>query len=340
MKKKLSIRDIAKQLDISITTVSFIMNGKAKEKRISDELTNKVLKLVEEVNYKPNQIAQSLRTGKSKIIGLMVEDISNPFFASVARLIEGNAYERGYKILYCSTEGKADKARELISMFKDWQIDGSIITPTEGIEEEIQSLINEDRPVVLFDRYMPAIDASYVVIDNYDSTYKGVTHLIEQGYKNIGFVTLDSSMSQMIDRRMGYEGALAEHGLTPCIKKISFDKSNEKIIMQIASFLKKNKELDAVFFSTNYFAIRGLEAINRLGLTIPTDLGVVAFDDHDTFQLYNPSITAIAQPIEEISKQVIQIMLDGLDGTSTDTAKKQFVLPTNLIVRKSSVPKK
>ena len=114
--KKLSIVDIANELKVSKTTVSFILNGRAKEKRIGEDLVERVTKYVEEVGYKPNSLAKSLRTGKSNTIGLMVEDISNPFFASIARLIEDRAYKNGYKIIYCSTDNDTQKTRELISM--------------------------------------------------------------------------------------------------------------------------------------------------------------------------------------------------------------------------------
>src|SRR5690349_5430719 len=122
--KKVSISDIARKLEVSPTTVSFVLNGKSKEKRVSDEVVARIKKYVAKVGYKPNTFAQGLRTGKSKIIGLMIEDISNPFFASVAKLIEDRAYEDGYKIMYCSTHNDREKARDLIRMFKDCRVDG------------------------------------------------------------------------------------------------------------------------------------------------------------------------------------------------------------------------
>lgn len=337
MKKKILISDIAKQFNISITTVSFILNGKSKEKRISESLTKKVLKLVEEVGYRPNQLAQSLRTGKSKTIGLMVESISNPFFANVARLIEENAYKRGYKIIYCSTENDTSKTRELIKMFRDKHVDGYIITPPEGIEEEIQSLINNQLPVVLFDRFFPTIETNYVVVDNFTSTYNAINHFIQQGEENIAFITLKSDQTQMKDRLKGYLKAIKEQDKKEYVLKVPFYNDLEKMIPQIMSFLKANKKLDALFFSTNYLAISGLEAINRLNLSIPSDIRVIAYDDHDLFRLYKPSITAIAQPIEEISKQVINILLQHLDISDKHTEKEQVILSTNLVIRDSSL---
>ncbi|MGJ1206515.1 LacI family DNA-binding transcriptional regulator, partial [Sphingobacterium lactis] len=132
MRKRILISDIAKNLGVSVTTVSFILNGKAKEKRISEGLTKRVLDYVKKVGYKPNQLAQSLRTGQSKILGLIVEDISNPFFSNVAKYIERIAYDNGYHIIYCSMDNDETKAKELIQLFYDRQVDGYIITPPEG----------------------------------------------------------------------------------------------------------------------------------------------------------------------------------------------------------------
>jgi len=336
MNKKLSIRDIGKALGVSVTTISFILNGKAREKRISESLTKKVLDYVEEVGFKPNSIAQGLRTGKSKIIGLMVEDISNVFFAQVARLIEGEAHNKGYRILYCSTENKVEKTRELIKMFRDRLIDGFIITPPEGVEEEVQSLMNDNIPVILADRFLPDLRSSYVVIDNFNSTHNAINHLIAQGFQNIAFITLDSEQTQMLERLRGYEKAVAANSLKSFIRKLDFHDSSEQNIMQISSYLKAHKEIDAVLFGTNYIGIWGLQAIKSLNLLIPSDIGVVSFDDHDLFKLYNPPITAIAQPTEEISKQIIRLMLNLLDGSDDGVKVQEIVLPATLIIRESS----
>jgi LacI family transcriptional regulator len=333
--KKVSIRDIGRELGISITTVSFILNGKAKEKRISAALTEKVLQFVESVNFKPNLMAQGLRTGKSKIICLMVEDISNNLlFARVARYIEEEAHNRGYRIIYCSTGNKKEKAIELIRLFQDRLIDGYIITPPEGIEEEIQSLINDGIPIVLIDRNLPELSCNHVIIENLNSTYEAVSHLISNGYENIGFVTLDSEQTQMTDRLAGYRKAVDEHHLNSYVKKVGFNDSAEHNVQQITSFLKEKPELDALFFSTNYIGGWGLQAIKNLNLNIPNDVAVVSFDDQDLFRFYSPTITAVEQPVLAISKEIITIMLNALE--ENDQEVHQITLPTKLIIRESS----
>ena len=335
-KSKYSIIDIARELNISITTVSFILNGKAKEKRISEQLEEKVLKFVKEIHYVPNQLAKSLRTGKTNIIGLIVEDISNVFFSNVARLIEENANRRGYKIFYCSSENDRDKTRQLISVFRERQIDGYIMTPSEGIEEDITSLINDHCRVILFDRYLPAIKSNYVVVDNHGGTFQAIEHLLEQGYNNIALVTLDSTQTQMQDRLNGYADALEKHGRKRYITKLPFHKNPEKTIGDIITMLSSEKEIDAVFFATNYLAVSGIEAIKRLRLKIPNDIGVIAFDDHDLFRLYTPSITVVSQPIEEMSKKIINILLEQMEEKQVTQPYAQIVLPTSLVIRNST----
>lgn len=336
--KKVSIRDIGKELGISITTVSFILNGKAKEKRISEALTKKVLEFVKEVNFKPNMMAQGLRTGKSKIICLMVEDISNNLlFAQVARLIEEEAHNKGYRIIYCSTDNKKEKAIELIQLFRDRSIDGYIITPPEGIEQEIQSLLNDGIPIVLIDRNLPLLSCNHVVIDNFNSTHEAIRHLISNGFKNIALITLNSDQTQMADRLAGYVKAIDDAGLQSYVKKVDFHESDDHNISEIISFLQDNNTIDAVFFSTNYIGVWGLQAIKHLNLRIPDDIAVISFDDHDLFKFYTPSITVVAQPVPDISRHVIRLMLDALE--EADPTIHEIILPAKLIIRESSIRK-
>jgi LacI family transcriptional regulator len=336
IKKRLSIVDIANKLNISKTTVSFILNGRAKEKRISEELVERVLKFVEEVGYKPNSLAKSLRTGKSNIIGLMVENISDHFFANIARYIEDRAYKNGYKIIYCSTDNDAAKTKDLIAMFRDRHVDGYIIAPPLGVEADIAELIKDELPVVLFDRYFPNIDSSYVVIDNMNSTYNATQYFIDQGYKKIAFITFQSHQTQMQARMDGYEKALKENNLTPYIKEVVFNQDAQNIVEPITDFLEKNKNFDAILFGTNRIGVCGLKVLHNLGMKVPDDVAVISFDDYDVFELYSPSITAIAQPIEEIADNVITILLNKLNTSAPNRKNQQITLHTELKLRGSS----
>ena len=336
IKKKLSIVDIANKLNISKTTVSFILNGRAREKRISEELVERVLKFVKEVGYKPNSLAKSLRTGKSHIIGLMVENIADPFFANIARYIEDTAYKSGYRIIYCSTDNDAEKTSELITMFRDRHVDGYIIAPPVGIEEDVAELIKDGLPVVLFDRHLANVDSSYVMVDNLKGTYEATEYLIEQGYKNIAFITFKSDQEQMEARLNGYKKALAESNLEPRVKEFVFNQDIKSFTAPLTEFIKSNSDLDAILFGNNRIGTSGLKVINNLGIKIPDDLAVISFDDHDVFELYSPSITAIAQPIEEIADKTINLLLDKMNSKTEDIEIKKITLQTELIIRGSS----
>ncbi|HMI01148.1 MAG TPA: substrate-binding domain-containing protein [Pedobacter sp.] len=336
MAKKLSIRDIATDLNISKTTISFILNGKAKENRISNLLIDKVLKYIEEKKFKPNQLAKSLSTGKTMIIGLMVEKISDYFFAQIAYHIEEIAYQNGYKIIYCSTDDDIQKTRELIALFRERHVDGYIITPPAGIEQEIQELCNDGLPVVLFDRFFPDIDTSYVILDNYQASYDAVSYLISKKYKNIALVELDSEQTQMRDRFLGYQNALAAHDMPSLIKKIPFANSLDQTVEELVAFMKINGQIDALFFATNYLAFSGIKALNQLNLKIPEDIAIIGFDDHEIFNIYKPSITAVAQPLMELANQSINALLNMMNSKKTGENPQKIIVKADLIIRDST----
>lgn len=338
MKKRVSIKDIAKQLNISITTVSFVINGKAREKNISESLTKKVLDLVAELNYQPNALATSLRTGKTKIIGFLVDDISEPFFSGIARRIDEIASSLGYKILFSSTRNDTEKAIELLQIFKDRHVDGYIMALPEGLEEEVKKLIQTEAPVVLFDRYVQDVNADYVIIANENSTLEATEHLINNGYKNIGFVTIDTIQQQMVDRLTGYENAVKKHQLPAIVKKISYLNSAESI-KEMAKFFKKEKQLDAVIFAANYICLDGLRTFRKEGIHIHKDLAVVSFDDFEILEFCDPPVTAIAQPLEAIAENIMKILLNKLKKAGKNVGNAQVSLPTILNVRASSAKK-
>nr|WP_315420279.1 LacI family DNA-binding transcriptional regulator [uncultured Pedobacter sp.] len=332
--KSLSIKDIAIKANVSITTVSFIINGKAKEKSISEAVIEKVKKIIEESGYKPNQIARSLRTGNSNIIGLIIEDISNSFFSRIARLIEDKAYKRGYKIIYSSTENSVDKAKELINMFKSRKVDAYIISPIKGIEEDVKMLLEDGNPVIFFDRNLPDISTSYVGADHFNASYQSIQHFIDQGKKNIALVTTDINVEQIIARYDGYKKALEDHGIKydeNLVLKIHFNQEESETIAQIKE-LFDNKKIDAVLFATNYLAISGLKVLKKINKTIGDDFAVIAYDDHEAFELHTPGISAIQQPLEEIAENVIKLILKQL-STKAEPENQEIIIPAKLIIR-------
>ena len=339
-KKPVSIRNIADELKISVTTVSFVLNGKAKEKHISKELTKKVLDYAKLINYRPNQIAQSLRTGKSKILVFMMEDISNNFFSKLARIFEDIAYDKGYKVIFCSNENDDEKSNELITLFNFRQVDGFIIVPSPGIKDTIENLIKDNIPVILLDRFFEGLDCNSVVIDNEQASFDATLHLIQNKFKNIGFITTASDQTQMMGRLSGYVKAVTENNLKAISLQIPYSEVNKgKSKEYIKEFLDLNPDLDAVFFATNYLAQSGLEVFKTKNPKLINEIGIIAFDDNDMFKIYDPAITSVYQPLNEISTALMDVMLPLLKKKEVAESTHQIILKTELIVRESSLAK-
>jgi LacI family transcriptional regulator len=338
--KPVSIKNIADELKISVTTVSFVLNGKAKEKHISKALTQKVLDYAKLINYRPNQIAQSLRTGKSKILVFMVEDISNSFFSKLARIFEDIAYNKGYKVIFCSNENDDEKSKELIELFNFRQVDGFVIVPSPGIKDTIEGLIKDNIPVILLDRLFEDLDCNSVGIDNEEAAFDATLHLVNNQFKHIGFVTTGSNQTQMKDRLSGYKKAIEDNGLKSNVLQIPYDeifkgKGND----YIKDFLDNNTNLDAIFFATNYLAESGLEVFKENKRNLLNELGIIAFDDNHMFKVYPTSISCVAQPLFDISSKLMELMMPLLKKKDVTETTQKITLKTELIIRESSLKK-
>lgn len=221
-------------------------------------------------------------------------------------------------------------------------VDGMIITPTKELVQELEKLNNDKIPFVLLDRTVPGLSANAVVLDNFKGAYDLTNHLLNNGYQNIGFVTIHSDMSQMIERERGYVAAM-ESSKKPYSKelvlKMKFDDSVETSISSIISFVEENADLDALFFSTNYLGVHGIEALKQLGKSMPDDLAVVSFDDNDLFRLFTPSITVASQPIRQIAVETIELLLRLVENDLKHESPINKVLEPELIERQSSIQK-
>ena len=200
-------------------------------------------------------------------------------------------------------------------------------------------MIDENYPVIIFDRYFPDVKSNIVIVDNFGGAYDAICHLIQNKFKNIAIVTIDSNQIQMEDRTKGYLKAIEENGLVPYIFKMPFPLEHEALAEKTHSILVENPQLDAVLFTTNYIANGGLKAINDLGLKIPDDIAVIGFDDSYHFSLYKPAITCVAQPVEEIAHQIVKKLMASLSDEDRKENIETIVLPTKLIIRESSLNK-
>ncbi|HTI11448.1 MAG TPA: LacI family DNA-binding transcriptional regulator [Puia sp.] len=340
--KKVSISDIARKAGVSVSTVSFVMNDKAVKMRISREVITKVENVAREMGYRPNQLARGLRTGKTKTIGLIVENISNAFFASLAKTIEDEAKKYDYKVVYCSTDNDEAKARDLINMLSQRQVDGYIIVPTLHLADEIRKLQAENKPVVLIDRYFPEHgEIPSVLVDNYGGVAEGMEYLIEKGYRKIALVTIEADMAHMHDRLQAYYDILNKHDITPddrLVKLVPYGYVHEAALEEVHHFLSaEGSRMDAVFFLTNYLGVLGIETIKKLKIKVPEEMAVLCFDDNDIFRLYTPTISVIKQPIAEIGQKAMLALIERLrhSGTELPPDNTNLKLAAELVPRES-----
>ncbi|OXA75716.1 transcriptional regulator, LacI family [Flavobacterium aquidurense] len=336
MKKKITIKDIAKAANVSVTTVSFVLNDKGEKMGISKEVIEKVLKVSGEMKFKLNMIASSLRTGKTRSIGLIVEDISNQFFSDLARVIEREAINLNYRVFYCSTGADDARAIELVSSLLQANVDGFIITPTENMKTTIDRLSELQCPVVLLDRYFEEQEVSHVVLDNFEGGKTATNYLLQKGFKKIAFITNYSQLIQMQLRKDGYSIAMKEAGLydESILLDMEYHINEEERIANISEFLNNNPEIDAVLFGANYLLLAGLQSFRKLKFKIPADKAVISFDDHDSFRLHSPSITVLSQPIEEMGKKAVKLLMMQMNDGSNYQIEKEKKIGT-LIIRES-----
>lgn len=334
-KKRVSLKDIAERVGVSTALVSYVLNGQEKEKRVGAEVVIKIRKVLKEMNYKPNHIARSLRFGTTQTIGLIVTDIANPFFSSMARHIEDEANKSGYTVIIGSSDENCSKSDILVETLLNRQVDGFIIVPAEGCSDCIQALLDDKVPLVMVDRYIPGLPSNYVVLDNFTASYNATMHLINEGYKQIGLVAYKSTLIHMRERIRGYEEAMKNSGFEKniWIKQIRFDHITNDITKAIESISnKEEKKLDALFFATNTLSLAGLYQIHNLGIKVPEDLALIGFDGNEAFDFFYSPLTYVKQPVDEMGKEAVRILLDQINGSKKIS---HVNLVSQLIIRDS-----
>ncbi len=336
MAKKTSISDIANKLGVSNTLVSLVLNGKHKENRIGDDIASKVLEVARELNYKPNQLARSLRMGHTKLIGLVVADIANEFFAKYGRAVEDEANKMGYTTIFCSSDEDDDKTERIVETLLDRQVDGIILTPTLGSKELVLKLKKANVPLVLFDRYFPKIKTSNILTDNFEASKRAVNHLIDKGYTKIGQLIYAPELIQMKQRIDGYKAALKDNKIrfsNEWLKIIRFENFQEDVAVAVNDLLTFPVNVQAIIFSSGKLAATGLKKIREMRKRIPMDVAVIAFDDNELYQLHSTPISAILQPIDQMGKKSVQMLVDQIENK--EQTQETIMLPTEFISRES-----
>lgn len=333
-KKRVSLYDIAQKAGVSTSLVSFVLNGKQKQYRINPEVAERVKRIAKELDYTPNQHAKSLRDGFSKTIGVIVPDISNQFFSKIVQSIESFTEEYNYMAFFGSSGENAEKMDALVEKMLMKQVDGLIIVPCEGSEDTIQTLVEKEVPLVLLDRFFPGIRTHYVCMNNEEAAYNATKHLISQGFRKIGFIGYNINLSHMKSRISGYKQAMADYNLmhSISIKNVNNSNINRSYERAIKSLLISGA--DAVICATNTITVNCLYYIQRNGIKIPEELGLVGFDSDVAFDFFYSPLTCVQQPLEQMAQKAVSILMDDLNSKAN--LLQQVEAEGILVVRDSS----
>lgn len=324
-KKRISITDIAKASGLSITTVSFILNGKAKERRISEASTRRVLDYVKKVGYKPSQLIRNGAGSQVRVLAILIDDIANPLFLSIRKHLERIAFGAGYQLIYTCAEGDEQKTQQFVRLCLTKEIDGVIMSHCEGVEDALLRLKKQHIPVVLFDGAVPMTETSYVISDDRQGGREATKHLLVQGFGRVGFVSLYSNR-KLLD---GYMDAMDKFQKQAFIRKFSDEYCENG--SQIVEFVRENK-LEAVVFASPYLAISGLRGFKEQADTLPP---MIVCGDHELFSLHTPSISVVVSQTELLAEKLMETMDAAIQGKLEEARK--IVLPCELLVRESSI---
>lgn len=333
-----SLKNIAEKLNLSKTTVSWVLTGQADKKGISKATQELVKKMAEEMDYQPNLIARSLNVGKTKTIGLIIPSISDYFYSSVAREIEKNANTHGYSLMIASSEANIEKEDNIIRMFRSKGVDGIILAPTKRSKVEIERLIKEKFPLVTFDRFFSELQASYIIIDNKESSYKLTKHLIQKGCKNVALITTNPHLATMGHRVDGYKQALTDAGLKinpTLIGNVEYENYKKNIIKVLDSIFEKMPEVDGFLFATHILAIEAFLYFCNKGINFNKNFGLASIHSVPTLKIVAPKMNVAEMPIVDIGKNSVEILLREIESKEKNAGIKgqcKIVLPCTLFL--------
>ncbi|GJM33600.1 MAG: LacI family transcriptional regulator [Saprospiraceae bacterium] len=311
MKKRTSLKDIAEALGVSVTLVSYVMNNKTKEGRVAPETAQKIRQTAKELNYQPNQLARSLKSKRSQTIGLIVADISNPFFANLARTIEDEAHSLNYTVIFGSSDENHIKLKKVLDFLTTRQVDGFIIAPTDECKETLIELKKSQIPFVLIDRYFEDLPTNYVIIDNFQASLDATNHLLKKGHEKIGIIHYKSELIHFKQRVNGYLKALEMSGISPdpkYMQEVTYANFEADIKAALRNLIYE-EEVEAIFFCTNTLALEGLKQMFDWGIKAPGQMDVVAFDQNVVYDFFNYFIPHIKQPIKEMGQEAVRILI-------------------------------
>jgi LacI family transcriptional regulator len=329
-----TINDVAKRAGVSTMTVSRVINNSG---YIHQKTRAKVEQAIAELGYVPNALARSLRFKQTKTLALVLTDITNPFFTTLARGVEDVASERGFSVIFCNSDESREKETDYLNVVARKQADGILLVPAFSSRDSVDFLRDCGIPFVLLDRRIPDLQVDIVRCDSEEGAYQLTRHLIDLGHQRIAALTGSRMVTTAADRITGYHRALAESGLEDQAVEFygAFSVDSGHSMTQQA--LALNPPPTALFTANNFIAVGAFRAIREAGLRVPDDISMVAFDDLTEANIIDPFLTVVSQPAYEIGYKATSLLLDRIAGNGSAEAQ-EIILPTQLITRRSSAP--
>ena len=329
----MNIKDVAKMAGVSVATVSHVIN---KTRYVSDELTARVLKAIEETDYHPNVMAGSLRGKKTRTVGLIVPDNANPLYAELAKSIEERLFQRDITLMLCNTEHQFAREQESIDALRSKMVDGLIIIPATSDAAHINRLVASGLPVVVLDRPVSGLEADQILIDHYQGAYIAVEHLAVNGKKRIAYLDKKYDLLSTTERLRGFKDALAAHGLSfEDALHATCGVSLEDGRRAMEKLITSSEAPDGVICFDDTIAMGALRAVHDRGLLIPRDVAIIGFDDMPLCAHTVPRLTTVAYPRVRMAEAACEALLKRIDGEASPETLRT-VLPVHLVVRETT----
>ncbi len=336
----IGLKDVARVAGVSVSTVSRVLTGSP---LVNAETRTRVQQAMDSLQYCPSRVARRLRRDSSRanLIGLIVPDIQNPFFAELVRGVEKVAQQHGYMVFLGNTDEDGEKEREYVQLMRAESVDGLILPPSSDLHEMVAKLTSAGLPIVCVDRRLPDVLVDTVVADNEQGAYMATNHLLRTGHRRIGFIGGRAHLSTSAERLAGYTRALQEHGVSFDAALVRDGDSRQGSGSALTrALLTRDVPADAdhepptaLLVGNNLMTLGALETIHLMGLRIPDDVAIVGYDDMPWALALNPPLTAVRQPGFEMGERAAELLLQRLDDPGRDTTV--VTLQPTLIARQS-----
>jgi len=330
-----TIRDVAKHAGVASMTVSRVINDSG---YVSEATRVKVEAAIEELGYVPNMLGPSLRFNQTNTLALIVADITNPFWTTVARGVEDAAQEQGYNVILCNTDESPEKQEQYLTMLLRRRIDGILLAPVNSEPEAVNLIQKQGVSVVIVDRFVPGVDVDVIRGDSVGGAYQLTQHIIQLGHQNIAVLTGPKDVSTSSDRVQGFLQAMHDANIESCLNNIYWGNFTELSGYRKTKQMLMSQQLPTAIFATNNFiAIGALRALHDANKQVPDAVSVVAFDDFLDAISVDPFLTVVTQPSYEMGYQAAEMLLKRLVNEDKE-GYSNILLPTKLVIRRSSGP--